>query len=161
VQVAESVFIRVNPWLTHVPVFDKPGAAAILNPLMQAKANTAAINVTKGVALATELEIATSFAARTKGLLGRRGLPKDGGMLIDPCPSVHTWFMRFPIDVIFLDGKNRVVGLKRNLKPFRMAGAWRGAKTMELPVGIIATTRTQRGDIVAFQTTAAKPEQVG
>ena len=82
-------------------------------------------------------------------------------MLIDPRPSVHTWFMRFPIDVIFLDNKNRVVGLKRNLKPFRMAGDWRGAKTLKLPVGVIASTRTWRGDIVAFQTTAAKPEQVG
>ena len=130
----------------------------MLNRLMQAKPNTAAINVTKGVALATELEIATSFAERSKGLLGRRALPKDGGMLIDPCPSVHTWFMLIPIDVIFLDNKNRVVGLKRNMKPFRMAGAWRGAKTIELPVGIIASTRTQLGDIVAFQAAAPKPE---
>jgi len=130
----------------------------MLNPRMQAKTNTAAINITKGVALATELEIATSFAARSKGLLGRRGLKTDGGMLIDPCPSVHTWFMLFPIDVIFLDTKNRVVGLKRNLRPFLMAWSWRGAKTIELPVGVIASTRTQLGDIVAFQTSAAKPE---
>ena len=110
----------------------------------------------RGVALATELEIATSFAARSKGLLGRRGLRADTGMLIDPCPSVHTWFMLFPIDVVFLDKHNRVVGLKRNMKPWRMAGSWRGAKTIELPVGIIASTRTQLGDFVAFQTTAAK-----
>jgi uncharacterized membrane protein (UPF0127 family) len=122
------------------------------------KPNTAAINIARGVALATELEVATSLAARTKGLLGRRGLPPGSGMLIDPCPSVHTWFMRFPIDVIFLDGHNRVVGLKRNLKPFRMAWSWRGAKTLELPVGTIAATRTLLGDFVAFQTTAAKPE---
>jgi hypothetical protein len=124
----------------------------------QPQPNTAAINITKGVALATELEIATSFAARSKGLLGRRGLPKDGGMLIDPCPSVHTWFMGFAIDVIFLDNKNRVVGLKRDMKPWRMAGSWRGAKTIELPVGIIASTITQLGDIVAFQTSAPKSD---
>jgi uncharacterized protein len=128
----------------------------MLNRLMQPKANTAAVNVTKGVALATELEIATSFSARSKGLLGRRGLPKDGGMLIDPCSSIHMWFMLFPIDVIFLDKKNRVVGLRRNIKPWGMAWSWRGAKTIELPVGVIASTRTQVGDIVAFQTTAAK-----
>ena len=138
--------------------FDTAGVVAMLNQLMQAKANTAAINVTKGVALATELEIATSFAARSKGLLGRRGLPKDGGMLIDPCPSVHTWFMRFPIDVVFLDKKNRVVGLRRNVKPWGMAWSWRGTKTIELPVGVIATTRTQIGDIVAFQAAASKSE---
>ena len=122
------------------------------------KPNTAAINVSKGVALASELEIATSFLARSEGLLGRRGLRPDTGMLIDPCPSVHTWFMRFPIDVIFLDKKNRVVGLRRNMKPWRMAWSWRGAKTIELPVGAIAATRTQVGDIVAFQISASKSE---
>jgi len=127
----------------------------------QEKPNSAAINITRGVALATELEIATSFATRSKGLLGRSGLPRDRGMLIDPCSSVHTWFMSFPIDIVFLDNKNRVVGLKRNLKPFRMAWSWRGAKTLELPVGVIASTRTLLGDFVAFQTTAAKSEQVG
>ena len=152
---------RFHPFLILPLAFDKSGAAAMLNQLMQTKPNTAAINVTKGVALATELEIATSFAARSKGLLGRRGLPKDGGMLIDPCPSVHTWFMLIPIDVIFLDNKNRVVGLRPNMKPWGMAWSWRGAKTIELPVGVIASTRTQVGDIVALQTTAAKPEQVG
>ena len=124
------------------------------------KPNTAAINVTKGVAIASELEIATSFAARSQGLLGRSGLKPDTGLLIDPCSSIHMWFMRFPIDVVFLDGKNRVVGLKRNVKPWGMAWSWRGVKTIELPVGVIASTRTQLGDIVAFQTSAPKSEPV-
>jgi uncharacterized protein len=124
------------------------------------KPNTAAINVTKGVAIASELEIATSFAARSQGLLGRSGLKPDTGLLIDPCSSIHMWFMRFPIDVVFLDKKNRVVGLKRNVKPWGMAWSWRGTKTIELPVGVIAATRTQIGDIVAFQTSAPKTEQV-
>jgi len=66
------------------------------------------------------------------------------------------WFMRFPIDVIFLDGKNRVVGLKRNVKPWGMAWSWRGTKTLELPVGTIASTSTQVGDIVAFQISGPK-----
>jgi uncharacterized membrane protein (UPF0127 family) len=122
------------------------------------KPNTAAINVTKGVAIASELEIATSFAARSQGLLGRSGLKPDTGLLIDPCSSIHMWFMRFPIDVVFLDKKNRVVGLKRNVKPWGMAWSWRGAKTIELPVGVIAATRTQVGDFVAFQASAPKSE---
>jgi uncharacterized membrane protein (UPF0127 family) len=122
------------------------------------KPNTAAINVTKGVAIASELEIATSFAARSQGLLGRAGLKPDTGLLIDPCSSIHMWFMRFPIDVIFLDKKNRVVGLKANVKPWGMAWSWRGVKTLELPVGAIASTRTQLGDIVAFQTSVPKSE---
>ena len=124
------------------------------------QSNTAAVNVTKGVAIASELEIATSFAARSQGLLGRSGLKPDTGLLIDPCSSIHMWFMRFPIDVVFLDKKNRVVGMKRNVKPWGMAWSWRGAKTLELPVGVIASTRTQLGDIVAFQTSAPKPDPV-
>ena len=124
------------------------------------QSNTAAVNVTKGVAIASELEIATSFAARSQGLLGHSGLKPDTGLIIDPCSSIHMWFMRFPIDVVFLDKKNRVVGLKRNVKPWGMAWSWRGAKTLELPVGVIASTRTQLGDIVAFQTSAPKPDPV-
>ena len=124
----------------------------------QAQPNCAAVNIARGVALATELEIATSFSARSKGLLGRSGLKPDTGLLIDPCSSIHMWFMRFPIDVVFLDSKNRVVGLRRHLKPWGMAWSWRGSKTIELPVGVIATTRTQVGDIVAFQTSAPKSE---
>ena len=122
------------------------------------KPNTAAINITKGVAIASELEVAKSLGARTKGLLGRDGLRPEQGLLIDPCSSIHMWFMRFPIDVIFLDGKNRVVGLKRNVKPWGMAWSWRGVKTLELPVGTIASTSTQVGDIVAFQSSAPKTE---
>ncbi len=117
---------------------------------MQAQASSTALNATRAVALATELEVARSLSARTRGLLGRRALPPGYGMLIDPCPSVHTWFMSIPIDVIFLDRENRVVGLRRNMKPFRMAGAWRGARTLELPVGTIAATGTSVGDSVVF-----------
>jgi hypothetical protein len=119
---------------------------------MHAQANSTALNATRGVALASELEVATSLLARTRGLLGRSALPPGSGLLLDPCPSVHTWFMRFPIDVIFLDGKNRVVGLKHNLKPFRMAGSWHGVRTLELPAGTIAATGTSAGDSVVFET---------
>jgi uncharacterized membrane protein (UPF0127 family) len=152
-----DVALRVNKPGSEI---DKIAAAGILNPLVakHANLNTAAINVTKGVAIASELEIATSFAARSQGLLGRAGLKPDTGLLIDPCSSIHMWFMRFPIDVIFLDKKNRVVGLRRNIKPWGMAWSWRGVKTLELPVGVIASTRTQLGDIVAFQTSAPKSE---
>jgi uncharacterized membrane protein (UPF0127 family) len=110
-----------------------------------------ALNATRGVALAAELEVATSLAARTRGLLGRRSLPPGAGLMLDPCSSVHTWFMHFPIDVVFLDRQNRVVGLKHGLRPFRAAGAWRGVRTLELPAGTIAATGTSAGDHVVFE----------
>ena len=121
---------------------------------MVAEEKFTAVNTTKRVALATDLEVATSFSARSRGLLGRTGLEPGSGILIDPCPSVHTWFMRFTIDVLFLDGENRVVGLARGLKPFRMAGAWRATKTIELPAGTIAATGTAVGDSVEISRAA-------
>jgi uncharacterized membrane protein (UPF0127 family) len=121
---------------------------------MSAQEKFTALNTTRQKALATDLEIATSFSARSKGLLGRTGLEPGTGILIDPCPSVHTWFMRFTIDAVFLDGKNQVVGLARELKPFRMAGAWRAAKTIELPAGTIAATGTTVGDSVEISEAA-------
>jgi uncharacterized membrane protein (UPF0127 family) len=144
--------------LTPVPGFDKSGAAAILNNMAtKAQPNCAAVNITRGVALATELEVATSLSARTRGLLGRRELPPGSGMLIDPCPSVHTWFMSISIDVIFLDRENRVVGLRRNMKPFRMAGAWRAVKTVELPVGTIAATAATRNPPATIAAAVSRP----
>jgi uncharacterized membrane protein (UPF0127 family) len=123
---------------------------------MDARTNSTALNATRGVALASDLEVATSLLARTRGLLGRRELPPGSGLLLDPCPSVHTWFMSISIDLIFLDRENRVVGLRRNLKPFRMAGAWRGARTLELPAGTIVATGTSVGDSVVFETTGTR-----
>jgi uncharacterized membrane protein (UPF0127 family) len=117
---------------------------------MSSQEKFTAVNTTKRAVLASDLEVATSFSARSKGLLGRTGLGPGTGILIDPCPSVHTWFMRFTIDVLFLNDEDKVVGLARGLKPFRMAGAWRATKTIELPAGTIAATGTQVGDSVAI-----------
>ena len=70
-----------------------------------------------------------------RGLLGRRGLDADEGILLRPAPSIHTLFMRFAIDVVFLDGDDRVVKIVLALAPWRFAGA-RGAKAaLELPAG--------------------------
>jgi uncharacterized membrane protein (UPF0127 family) len=76
----------------------------------------------------------TSFA-RMRGLLGRSGLPSGEGMLLRPASSIHTAFMRFPIDAVFLDRADRVVKVAADLRPWRMA-ACRGARTvLELAAG--------------------------
>lgn len=105
------------------------------------------INTSRGVALADQCELARSFLARGRGLMGRPSLAVGAGMLIDPCSSVHTFFMQFPIDVIFLDRRHVVVGLQAAMPPNRpYAGAWRARATLELPAGVIAATGTQIGD---------------
>jgi uncharacterized membrane protein (UPF0127 family) len=72
---------------------------------------------------------------RMRGLLGRVELPAGEGLLLRPAPSVHTWFMRFPIDAVFLDGSLRVLSVSSDLGPWRFAGR-RGARAvLELAAG--------------------------
>jgi uncharacterized membrane protein (UPF0127 family) len=79
--------------------------------------------------------VADTFLSRLRGLLGRRELPRAEGLLISPSSSVHTFFMRFPIDLVFLDKRLRVVGVSAHVRPWKLAGR-RGARTvLELSAG--------------------------
>ena len=93
---------------------------------------------------------ATSWS-RSKGLLGRRGLGEQEGLWIQPTSSIHMWFMRFPIDVIWAAEDGRVLKLVVNIKPWRMSFC-RGAKVaLELPVGAIARSGVQVGDHLVIE----------
>lgn len=86
-----------------------------------------------GKELLHQVIICKSLPERMKGLLGRDGLPEKTGMLIEPCSSIHTFGMKFPIDVIFLDRANSVVKVVKNLKPNRFAlGGMRTSKVIEM-----------------------------
>jgi uncharacterized protein len=79
--------------------------------------------------------VADNPLTRLRGLLGRRELALGEGLLLRPAPSIHTWFMRFPIDAVFLSHDLRVVAVEPDLRPWRMRGA-RGARAvLELPAG--------------------------
>jgi uncharacterized protein len=79
--------------------------------------------------------VADTFASRLRGLLGRRELPRGEGLLISPSSSVHTFFMRFVIDVVFLDRSLRVVGVSPQVRPWKLVGR-RGARhVLELSAG--------------------------
>jgi uncharacterized protein len=109
-------------------------------------------NTTRGTTLAEQCEVARSFLARGWGLMGREALPAGAGMLIEPCSSVHSFFMRFPIDVVFADRQHRVVGLAVAMPPNRpYAGAWRARYVVELPAGTIAASGTQLGDTLRVE----------
>jgi len=108
------------------------------------------VNQTRRVTLAEQCEVARSFLARGRGLLGRATLPDGSGLLIEPCSSVHMLFMRFPIDVIFVDRQGQVVALYPSLPPWRLyAGHRRARYALELPVGVIAASSTAVGDQIA------------
>ena len=77
------------------------------------------VDAETGELLIAGLEVADRFWPRFVGLQFRRSLPADGGVLLSPCSSIHTCFMRFPIDVIMLDREMCVVSVKRNIRPWR------------------------------------------
>jgi uncharacterized protein len=106
-------------------------------------------NATRNTSIATACAEARSFLSRLRGLMGHPGLAPGEGLLIDPCSSVHSFFMRFPIDVIFVDRSNTVVGLTPDMAPNRpYAGARRAKYVIELPAGTIAASGTQIGDVL-------------
>ena len=99
-----------------------------------------------GAIVCERTSVADSPFTRLKGLLGRDGLEPGEGLLLRPAASVHTWFMRFPIDVVFLDRELVVLGIADDLHPWRAAGK-RGAKAaLELPAGEAARRGLAVGD---------------
>jgi uncharacterized membrane protein (UPF0127 family) len=113
---------------------------------------TRIVNVSKGTTVAEQVRRAESFWARLVGLMGRRGLGEGEGLLLSPCSSVQTVFMRFPIDVIFVDGEARVVKVASALGPFRVALGGRGARdALEVAAGTAARSGTAVGDRLAVE----------
>lgn len=108
-------------------------------------------NVTRGRALAKDVESAFTFWRRLKGLLGRRTLSQGSGLLIKPCNSIHSFFMRFPFDALFLDDSMVVVYIIERMPPFRISPLIRNAKAvLELPAGTVSFTGTSIGDRLAI-----------
>jgi len=106
-----------------------------------------AFNETKQKELAGDVRIARNPWTKFWGLMGRRPLPAGQGLLLRPCTSVHTFFMRFPIDVIFLDKTDRVVKIIPAMKPWRAALGGRGAHSaLELNGGCVEAAGLEVGD---------------
>ncbi len=79
------------------------------------------VSRTTGKTVVARLEIASTFRFRLIGLQFRRELPPDSALLLAPCGSIHTCFMRFPLDVAFLDRQGVVLAVRRHLRPWRLA----------------------------------------
>jgi uncharacterized membrane protein (UPF0127 family) len=107
-----------------------------------------------GKVICERCEVTETTFTRARGLLGRNGLEPDGGMLIDRAGSVHMFFMRFPIDVVFLARDRTVVGVKHRLAPWRVAGARRAVASLELPAGRAAEVGVEKGDVLVFESVA-------
>jgi uncharacterized protein len=109
-------------------------------------------NATRSSLLATEAGAADSFMQRFKGLMGVPELPMGQGLHIVPCTSIHTFFMKIPIDALFLDENRVVVEVYHALKPWRMSRFHPQAHSvLELPAGTALSSGTQAGDRLVFE----------
>ena len=103
-------------------------------------------NTSRSTVLATRLEVADSGPKRNKGLLGRDGLAPGEGLWIVPCESVHTFFMRFPIDLVYLDRNTTVKKVRHAVGAWRLSACLSAHSILELPAGTVRNTQTRPGD---------------
>jgi len=120
------------------------------HPVDQPDPRLRVANLTRGTVLATSLEVADTGPKRNRGLLGREGLTPGGGLWISPCESVHTFFMKFPIDLVYLDRKHRVRKVRQAVPPWRLSACLTAHSILELPAGTIRETQTEPGDELEF-----------
>jgi hypothetical protein len=116
-------------------------------------------NATKSESLGDQISMADTSMRRLFGLLGKRSLDPGSGLFIVPSQAIHTVGMAFPIDVIFVDDKYNVLGVREAVRPFRVTRVfWKAYGVLELPVGTISGSRTEVGDQITVK--FASPEQV-
>lgn len=109
------------------------------------------MDTTRGVLVAPRVAKAETFTTRLVGLLGHASLPDDAGLWIEPCDSVHTFFMRFPIDVAFVDRDGVVIRRIDAMKPWRGTRLHTKARAcVELAAGVLARTSVVEGSRLAL-----------
>jgi uncharacterized membrane protein (UPF0127 family) len=115
--------------------------------------STSIINNTRSQLLATNTHITRSYWQRMIGLMGHKPLAQGEGLIIDPCSSVHTHWMRFAIDVIYVNKQHVVVGIDPSLSPWKIGHFYKRVQyVIELPAGTAAATGTQVGDSLRITT---------
>ncbi len=123
------------------------GASPILPPMPFVVTN----RTRQGAVVASRVEEASSWGRRLKGLLGRSHLGAGEGLHIAPCNSIHMFFMRFPIDVAFLDAGGKVIRAIHGIRPWRATRIYLEAHSaLELEAGALARSGTAEGDMLEF-----------
>ncbi len=107
-------------------------------------------NLTRDTVLAEAADVADTSQKRRTGLLKHESLPAGEGLWIAPCEAVHTFGMKFPIDVLFLSKKRQVLKVRREMTSRRIAFCLRAHSVLELPAGTAASTGTEAGDQLEF-----------
>ncbi|HEY2014879.1 MAG TPA: DUF192 domain-containing protein [Bryobacteraceae bacterium] len=108
-------------------------------------------NQTRKTVLAQAAELADTSAKRRTGLLKHERLEPGDGLWIVPCESVHTFFMKFPIDLVYLDKQKKVRKVRHAVPAWRLSADLFAHSVLELPAGTLRQTGTERGDELAIE----------
>jgi uncharacterized protein len=129
-----------------------PGVASWLSPLVsEPAARFRLVNAGSGAVIADNVAGAFDSETRRRGLLGRDGMAAGEALIIAPTNAIHTFFMRFDIDVAFVARDGRVVKVSAGLRPWRMAAAFRAHGVVEMPAGAFAASATKAGDTLKLE----------
>jgi uncharacterized membrane protein (UPF0127 family) len=109
-----------------------------------------------GSTLLDVVEVAFTGKERMIGLMGRKELPPGEGLLIPDCRSVHTFFMRFPIDLAYLDGESRVVRIVPKVQPWAFSACWQAQSVLEMPAEWAEKSGLRVGDRLRFEDRAER-----
>ena len=124
---------------------------AFVAPLLRHPESSHTIrNQRNGLVLADRVRPAFDSKTRRAGLLGYESLADGDSMVIAPTNAIHTFFMRFPIDLAFVTREGRVVKTRASVRPWRVAAALRAYAVIELPAGTLARCDTVPGDVLAI-----------
>lgn len=115
-------------------------------------------NLSRNSTLGNQIDLAGTSHDRRTGLLHHDSLTVGSGLWINPCEAIHTFQMRFGIDVVFLDKAYRVIKVRHDLGPRRICICLLASSVLELPTGTIASSRTELGDILEIR--ASTPEEL-
>ena len=107
-------------------------------------------NETRQTVLATAADVADTSAKRRTGLLKHERLEPGEGLWIKPCESVHTFFMKFAIDLVYIDKKNKVRKVRHAVPPWRLSACLTAHSILELPAGAARQSATEAGDQLAI-----------
>lgn len=118
-----------------------------LQPLVDEKLVRHVLRIRRsGSLLADAIESAFDSVSRRRGLLGRDAMREGSALIIAPCQAIHTFRMRFAIDVVFADRHGTIVKVRRGVRPGRLTGALAAFAVIELPVGAIDRSQIRVGD---------------
>ena len=116
------------------------------------------INTTRAAVLAERAGFADSIMSRALGLMGQAALPAGAGLVLDPCTSIHMFFMRFAIDALYVAQDGAVLRVVPHLRPWWLGPIiLRARYVVELPAGTAARTGTQAGDILRVEPVVSQP----